>query len=181
MKKVFLILITIIALGCKNEKNETKSIPETETIGLNEIEQTKEFIAKISYRTNKDDEFKIMLNNIVQDEFQRKNIYIIEKVVSNSVFENITANFGEVDNLPNEFHINFGVKEIKEVEIESIELTYGKNNLIINAAELKDYFNFNKYVEHDSVSNKFTTKNIDGVHYPTILLKIKGINALKQE
>ena len=108
MKRVFLILTTIIALGCNNE---TKSIPET--ISLNEIEQTKEFIAKISYRTNKDDEFKIMLNNIQQDEFQRKNIYIIEKVVSNSVFENITANFGEVDNLPNEFHINFGVKEIK--------------------------------------------------------------------
>lgn len=178
MKNIILVvLIALFTFSCLNEqKKESKPI-EVEKVKEKEIK--KEFIVKINFKTNKEDSFKLMLNNIVVDEFQSKNILITERVAPSSNFESITANFGE--NISKGFRVNLGNKEVKEVEISSIEISYGENKLSINANELNSYFTFDRFVNYDTISNKFKTKRVDGKHTPTITLKTRKINLLNKD
>jgi hypothetical protein len=174
MKKIVLIILLITAFACNEETKKKESNNSQQS-----KEPIKEFIVKMSFKTNKADEFKLMLNNIVIDEFQRKNISIIEKVMPLSNLESLTADFG--DNSPNNFRINFGNKEEKEMEIESLSLFYGDNSLSMTSADLKTHFSFNRYIIQDSITYKIQSKRIDSKHYPQIVLKKKAIDLLMKE
>ncbi len=172
MKK-FLLILLVITVACKTEPKEVPEEPIPEKV----VEPIKEFEVIVNFKSNKDDEFKLMLNNVIVDEFQRKNIHVIEKVIASSESENITATFGE-NNISKNFNFHFGSKQIKEVEIESISFSYGTNNLSIDGSELAEYFSINKYITLDTVSNILKTKRVDGKHNPTIILKRKYIKTL---
>lgn len=79
------------------------------------------------------------------------------------------VNFGE--NISNNFRIGLGNTEVKEVEIESIEVSYGEKAININSIELSNYFKFNEFISQDVNSNILQTKQINGKHTPMIYLK----------
>lgn len=176
MKKIVLVvLVTFFAFSCSSEPKK-----ESKPIVIENVEETiKEFIVKMDFKTNSEDSFRLELTNIVIDEFQKKNILVIESVSPSSSYEKITANFGE--NMSKAFKINFGTKELKEVEITKINLTYGKNSINIKGSELKKYFSISKFIQYDSISGKLKTQKVEGKHYPIITLKRNYINALTQE
>lgn len=175
MKKLFFVLIILI-VGCKSETKESPIENEQAVVA----EQIKELKVVVNFKTNKEDEFKLLLNNVPVDEFQRKNVHVIEKVLPTTGTETITATFGENNISPN-FNFNFGVKENKEVEIESISMSYGANTVTMSGAELSEYFTINKYLTQDSITNKLTTQRIDGKYYPAMILRRKAYNALTKE
>ena len=176
MKKIVLAFLVITLIACKNETKEaTDSVATEEKVE----EQKKELTVSVRFKTNKADKFKLMLNNVVVDELQKKNIHIIEEVSPNSDFDAINANFGE--NISPNFSISLGNAEVKEVEIESITVTFGANSIQVEPNALKDYFNMNKFVSQDGETFKYRTKRVDGKHAPAITLKRKAINTLQKE
>lgn len=173
MKNIVLVaLVTLMTFSCTSKQKEVNKPVVVEQ--AKEVE--KEFIVNMSFKTSKEDNFRLMLNNIEVDEFQKKNIIIIEKVSPSSEIDKLTANFGY--NISKNFSINLGNKEVKEVEINSVEILYGNNKISVKSDELNEYFTFNKFVVQDTVSNKFQTKKIKGQHSPTITLRRKAINQL---
>ncbi|WP_289043730.1 hypothetical protein [uncultured Olleya sp.] len=172
MKKgLLLFLLSIVLLACKNEQTQ---ITKTSSQGVEDI--TKELKVKIKFKSTKADNFKLMLNNIVKDEFQTKNIHIIEKVIVNTEMETLNANFGE--NISNKLIINFGNKEVKTIDFESIDIYYGSNSINILPNQLRKFFNLNKFISLDETSYFLQTKKIEGKHNPSIILKQSAINIL---
>ncbi|MBT8279211.1 MAG: hypothetical protein KJO41_09425 [Bacteroidia bacterium] len=174
MKKVIVILL-IATLACKNEPNTTEKVQPIEVVE----DTAKELKIAMNFKTDKADEFRLMLNNVEVDEFQRKNIHIIEKVAPTSGSDEMTASFG-ANNISKTLHINLGNKEEKSIEISAVQISYGQNSLAVDGSNLSEYFSMNKYVDFDSVSQTIKTKRIDGKHIPTIILKRKHINSLMQ-
>ncbi|SDR75071.1 hypothetical protein SAMN04515667_0543 [Formosa sp. Hel1_31_208] len=178
MKKALCIILVVIAFACKDDAKVDEQKNQT-SVSVAE-KAIKELEVIVSFKTNKSDEFKLMLNNVPVDEFQRKNIHVIEKTEPTTSFEQITAKFGN-NNLSNNFNINFGTKELKEVEIVSIQMTYGKNSVSIKGTDLESYFNINNYINYDATTGVLKTQKVGGKHYPAISAKRIAINILKKE
>ena len=175
MKNIILALtLILIFVGCKSDSNERNNQNE----GQVENKLIKEFVVKMKFKTTKSDEFKLVLYNIIPDEYQNKYIVINERVVLTSETDNLTANFGE--NISDSFRINFGNKEEKEIEILSIEISYGSNQININPEDLTTYFKFNDFVSQDPKSFKLQTKKVGEKLNPIIYLKLQYMRELKQ-
>lgn len=170
MKKTLLVFLFVSILACKSDNQDQVTIVEEKPVN--------EFIVQLNYKSNFDDEFKLSLNNIKVNEFQKKNIQIIETVAKTTNLDKIVANFGE--NFSRSFTINFGMKKLKEIEIQSIDLTYGTNNLVVSPEELEKYFRFSKYITLDLDTKTLKTQKVDGKHVPLIFLNQTAINILKK-
>ncbi len=175
MKNIILVLIVVItSFGCKTDSNESKNQNQGEQISKLE----KEFVVRMKFKTNKSDNIKMVLYNIIPDEYQNKYIVINERVVLTSETDSFIANFG--DNISDSFRINFGNKEEKEIEISSIEISYGSNQINIIPEDLTTYFKFNDFVIQDPKSFKLQTKRIGEKLDPIIYLKLQYMRELKK-
>lgn len=178
MKKLILVLLIVITAGCKNENKAEEQNTQAQTAEVEE--PIKELIIEFQFKTNQEDEFKLMLNDIIKDDFQKKNIHILEKVIPTTSAESMTANFGE--NISNNFQFNLGNKVPKEVEIFSMNVSYGSNSVQITPQNINDYFAVNnKYVQYDTVTNTLKTMKVEGRHFPTILMRSKTLRTLRGE
>lgn len=173
MKKIVLLAVALTILACNNEQKAV----DKPTVEEQVIEVKKEFIVKMNFKIDKSDTFGFVLYNIVTDEYQKKWIQINEKVVLSNNIETIKANFG--DNISKSFRISFGNKEEKEIEIETIEVSYGERIILIEPNELNKYFKLNEFITQDTITNKFRTKKVGGKHNPIIYLKAKYLSELQ--
>lgn len=179
MKKTILILaITLIVSGCKSDTNQAKDQNQPESV--EEVkEEKKEFIVDLSFKTNKSGVFQMVLYNIKVDDFQNKYIVISENIEATSSADYMKANFQE--NISNSFRINFGNKEIREIEVLSIELSYGLNKINIDSENISSYFDFNEYIKQDPITKLLKTEKIEGKLNPIIYLKPQFLRELKNE
>ena len=177
MKRIFLMMVLVSAIACNSDKKETtKGAVEKVTVE----EPKKELLVKIEFKSNKTDEFKLSLNNILVDDFQSKNIQIVEKVQPTTESETIIASFGE-NNISNTFNISFGAKEVKTIDIQSFEISYGKNVITFPTSDLSKYFILNRFITQDPETGVLKTKKVDGKHNPIIILRPKTIKGLKKK
>ena len=102
------LLLNIVILSCKNSAEEAK-------VDGNNSESIRRLVVDFSFKTDQEDKFRIMMNNIVVDEFQQKNIQFSEDVPPSSSFENFHAEF-DAYNMSNNVVINLGNKSLKNVE-----------------------------------------------------------------
>lgn len=178
MKRVFGIIGFIIFLNVSCNNN-TKQKDVLENIEEETIQ--KQLTINFNFKTNKKDVFKIMLNNIIVDELQSKNIHIYEDVLPSTSFDAIEAKF-DTNNISNTIVFSLGNEEVKEVEIKNILVTYGNNQVDIKSPDdLNKYIRFNKFIERDSSSNTLNTKRVDGKLNPSFRIKNNLINLLKKE
>lgn len=178
MKKTVLLIVTTLIFSSACKDNTTNPINEAIK---KEIIAPKYLTINFRFKTNKTDTFKIMLSNIEVDELQKKNIYIFEDVIPSSGEDSIIAKF-DPGNISNSITINLGNKEIKEVEIIEILVSYGSNGIKISTnKDIDKYLAFNRFIERDSTSNIIRTKKVDGLHNPGFSLKRKLINQLRKE
>lgn len=172
-----ILALATALIACENNTKEKEAKKEF-TSKTEKVK--KELLVKMNFKTNKEDVFKVMINNIVIDEFQNKNILIFETVSPTSNFDQITARF-DSNNISNQILINIGNNEVKKLEIKSIMVSYGNKRIDIKTPEDMDkYLTFNKFIDRDSTSTILKTKTVDGRHNPLINLKRNLINALKQ-
>jgi hypothetical protein len=174
MRNSFFIFILLMFCSCK--KNTEQKNNENQ-LG---VEPEKELIIKIGFKTSKEDVFRVMLNNIEIDKFQKKNIQIRETVPVTNDFESIVAKFG-TNNISNNLIINFGNKFVKEIELNGIELSYGANSVLITNSNFKKHFNLNQFMRFDSINKKFITFKKEGRHQPSFIAKRSLINLLKKQ
>ncbi len=170
MKKLLLTLILVLNYSCKENTKEKKIVEK--------MPAPKALTIDFSFKTNKTDKFTIMLNNIEVDELQMKNIHFFEDVNPSSSYESINAKF-DSGNISKNIIFNLGNKEVKEVELKNILISYGNKEFNIGTiAEIYDFLQFNKFIVKDSTSNTIKTKRVDGKHNPTFSIKRKLINKL---
>ncbi len=173
MKKIVFVLILVVAFVSCKEKSTQQKIKQNK-----KVVQKKEFIIEINYKTNKEDFFKISLNNIKVDTYQKKNIQIIEKVSPTTDYDKITANYGE--NISNNIAINFGKNNPKKIELESIILKYGNNKQIVTLDNINKFFVLNKFVINDTIDKTLKTIKIGGASNPNLFLKSTVLKTLKK-
>lgn len=170
--RVFLSLLFLMSLvACKNNSEEKNH--QEQVIKKNNLE------VLLLYKTNKADMFKIMMNNIVVDEFQKKSIQFTEEVVPTSEYDEMKVSFDE-GNLSKNIIFHLGNKVEKTVEIKSITITYGDKVFSLSKpSDFNDFLIFNKFIEIEPNKKMIKTKRIDGKLYPTFSLRQKLINQLK--
>lgn len=176
MKSIaYFFIVFLSVMSCGDSKTEAPKPNETPQ------KAPKNLIIDFSFKTSEADEFKIMMNNIQVDELQTKNIQIVENVIQSTGFDKIIANFGS-NNLSKQVVIHLGSKIEKEVTINGILISYGNKQFNLTSPEdLNSNLVFNKFIVRDSVTNRLTTKQIDGKLNPTIRIKNSLINQLERE
>ncbi len=176
MKKLsFIVLIISLITYTSCKQNEAKNVVEDDLV-VEAIVKPKQLTIQFNFKTNKSDVFKIMMNNIEVDGLQKKNIHIFENVTPSTSEDQIIAKFDEGD-ISKNIIIHLGNKTIKEVEITSVQVSYGDNHLNITTPEdLDKYFAFNNFIDFDSASNKLKTIKVNGQHNPAFSLKHSLIN-----
>ena len=173
MKKLLLVFLGIVSVtACKTETND-KSDKSVKT------KEIKRLIVDFSFKTDKIDNFRIMLNNIEIDEFQKMNIQVYEEVGPSSSYESINAIFPE-NHMSNNIVVNLGSKETKEVQIQKLRLSYGENTIEVTIDNIENYFSLNKFIELDKEERVLRTKKIDGAHNPILFSRKSIINLLKR-
>ena len=177
MQKFLLIfLVSVFSFSCKNSDKQDSNIVDTKT----EINLQKKFIVNFNFKTSKADIFKITMMNIEVDDLQKKNIEIFEDVIPSTTDDAIVAEF-DANNISKNIVINLGNKQVKEVEIISISVSYGDNHFNFNTAkEFHKYFAFNRFVKKDEESKILTTQKVDGRHNPAISMKQNLIKLLNR-
>lgn len=168
-RKIIIVVCLIFFASCK-EKVKTP-LPVKGIL-------KKEFKVEMSFKSNREDIFKIMLNNIVVDEFQSKSIHFNEKILATTNEDKIEVNFG--DNKSKLLLINFGNKNEKTIDISNLKLSYNQKDIIITSESISNHFLLNKFV---SINDKYqlVTKTVNGQHNPVIVLKVKTLNELFSE
>ena len=171
--KVILFVFSFLIVSCKQENNSVdqeaaKSQPEM-----------KELIIDFSFKTNVEDQFAILLNDIKIDEFQSKNVHIRETVYPSSEMERIHAKFNP-DNLSVKLLITLG-KNLKEVFFESLKFKYGKNSIIINSDNFEEYLMTNDYLKFDKENSLLKAILIRDYTDPVIILKQKLLDFLAKD
>lgn len=165
--KTSILLLFVIFFSC-NEKTKNNS----EDLNNNKLINSPELTVSIQFKSNKADNFRLSLNNIIVDEYQNKNIQIIEKIQPSTNFDEISANFGP-NNISNNIVINLGNKQEKRIQIKNIKISYGDKEIYIdNVVDFKTHFAYNKFIKLDSLSNIIiNTIEKEGVINPVIYSK----------
>ena len=177
MKKTsILLLIALVVLSaCKENTSTTENAQEDQPV---EVEESNELVVEFNFKTSKEDDFKIMLNNIDIDDLQKMNISVVETVPPSTNPDKIVANFGE--RMSNNLLINLGNADTKSVEISAINVRYGKVYITAQTGEEIDkYYAFNKFIDWDPETTTVTTKRVEGQLFPVITARRRLINALK--
>lgn len=174
--KISFILIISVNLSC-NDNSSRETSNETQEV----FDIPKGLVINFNFKTNKSDVFTISMQNIQVDGLQKKSIEIFENVVPSTNDDAIIAKF-DPENFSKDLLINLGDKEEKFVEIKSILISYGNNQInLTTPADLNKHLVFNRFIKRDSLSNKLSTKRIDGRLNPTIRVKRSAINLLQKK
>lgn len=174
--RISFILIISVNLSCK-DNNSTETSSDVQEV----FDIPKQLIINFNFKTNKSDVFSISMQNIQVDDLQKKSIEIFESVVPSANDDAIIAKF-DPENFSKDLVINLGDKEEKSVEIKSILISYGDNQInLTTPADLNKHLVFNRFINRDSLSNKLTTKRIDGRLNPAIRVKRSAINLLQKK
>lgn len=174
MKYNILFICLLILLGSCSQKKSSINDAKDLTIAKSEI-----LLVKLELKTTVKDEFRIMLNQIEIDEFQKMNIQASEVIPVTSHYESMKVDFFE-NMFSKKIVIGLGNKFPKRVEIKSISVSKGLNIIDIPQAQIEEYFTANKYVIFDDDMN-ITTKKIDGKHAPILFANSRLINLLTKK
>ena len=174
MKNNIIFCLIILLFSCKNEsKDSDNSLLLEEPIKKLELE--------FYFKTDKADEFKIIMSDIKIDELQNKSITISENVIPSTNEDRIIAKFDE-GNFSDKVMISLGNKELKSVKINRIFVKYGLKEILLSSPEeLNNYLFFNKFIDFDMPNKVVTTKEVDGNHNPVIFFKPILIKFLEVE
>ncbi|PNQ74783.1 hypothetical protein C1T31_01185 [Hanstruepera neustonica] len=172
MNRITVFIITLVLFSCARNNKAPEIEPQ-------KLETKEDFEIVLELKTSVEDDFKVLVNNIEVDEFQKKNIQIVEAIPPSTGFEKLKANFGN-KNISNFILINLGKKE-KEVEFNFITFKYGQKSIVVDANNFDEFMRYNKFVSFKKDNFTIETKKVDNKHNPVISAKRILINKLLQK
>lgn len=180
MKNLLIILLLIFTVSCKEESSNTE-VQTIENIEDSSAEQViKQLRLGFSFKTNTEDVFKIMLNNITVDDLQTKSIHFTEQMPPMENFEEIVAVF-DPNNFSQDLAISLGNAKVKEVILDKITISYGDKAVMASTvSEINDNIVFNKYIDFNQETKVLKTKKLDGQHFPTIIIRPRVLASLSE-
>ncbi|WP_460220435.1 hypothetical protein [Psychroserpens sp. MEBiC05023] len=162
----YIILLLFSLLSCQENPNSNKVLAKEVSVP--------NFIIKIEISTDTEDDFKIMFNNIIIDEFQSKNVQVKERIPTSTGYESIVASYYG-NNTSNDLRIILGIKS-KKVKFKKIDISYVDKNLVIDNDNFNNYFRFNEFISLDDTTFTFTVTNPSNNHTPVIFAKKRLID-----
>ncbi|MEZ4796958.1 MAG: hypothetical protein R2785_07290 [Flavobacteriaceae bacterium] len=172
-KILFILFVTTFFFSCKENTENIESKTETDVV---EIE--KKLGISISFKIEKADKIRFMMNGIEIDEFQKKNIFFVEDVMPTTNYEKSTVYF-DSNNFSRNISINLGDNNDNIIEFKDITFSYGSKEIVVDKNNYDTYLGHNIFVERDSLTNKFkTTKVKDKPFNPLIYVRQTLLNEL---
>ncbi|MCB0383233.1 MAG: hypothetical protein KDD05_08025 [Psychroserpens sp.] len=181
MKRVFALLLIMVLISCQNTQDKSKKEANNTTESPQKVEKSKRLILEIDLETSVSEDMKLMSVNTFLNNGQFLDLFITQKFNANETSKKIRFEMPENVTPDNFLGISFGAKSVKEVKINSINLSFGDLNYNIQSDAILDFFMTNKYIDYDESSKVFKTKKVDGIHNPILNLrqlyidKIQGI------
>lgn len=166
MRIIFILFFFVFFFSCNNSKKTQKD----------KIAEEPELIIKLGFKTNVEDEFVVMLNNIKVDEFQKKNIQVREIVPASSELESIVAKFGEGNKSSNVI-LSLG-KKPKTIFFNGIEFSYGEKSILITSSNFNKFLSTNKFAALENEEFTISTKKLNGKHNPALIAKKRLLDSL---
>lgn len=139
MKKILLVLLVFSLVGCKNEKSENTQIPEViqQPVGNDFFRVTIDVVAK------KDDAFHVFFTEDKSINFTEENSVWVE-FKGSEASQKLVFDLPK-DRFPNQLRLDFGInKDLGEVKINNIEVSYKGKTLNMAGAEFTKYFRPNE-------------------------------------
>jgi hypothetical protein len=171
----------MVLFSCQNDQNSTKKEDNSTSNNAVEVKKTKTLILEIDIETSTPEDIKLMSLNTFLNNGQFMDLFIIQKMNANETSKKIRFEMPKNITPDNLLGISLGTKSVKEVKINSINLSFGDLNYNIESEAVLDFFYTNRFVDYDETSKTFKTKRVDGKHNPILFLrqlyidKIQGI------
>lgn len=175
--KIKLIVFSIVVLASSCLEH---SEPKEETKAKEVVKKDNKLTFEVDLETSVADDFVLFANDVFINNGQFMNIGITQKLNMNETSKKIKFEFPENIKPDAMLGIGLGNKNVKEVTIKSIHLSYGDAIFDIDQNELTDYFTFNKFIEFDSVTNKINTKKVDNALNPLLFLRRKILDSIQK-
>lgn len=164
MKKIFFTAIILLTMNCKNENKTIVKRDKQE----NKIEVNSYLSVIVKAKIQENDKFQLYFSEEITGQYRPENIVEVE-VKGENKFQNVTFNLPKYI-YPIKMRIDLGVRKIETpVVIDEIIFSSGTNKKVFAGSELLEYFRPNKFIELDTVSQKYNRKSIDEVYDPFII------------
>lgn len=162
---LLLFIAFVLTLSCADSSKNSKHPPHP----LNKFE------IEVSFSTNVNDDFRILLNDIKQSNSQKTNIHISKNVFDKSKPQTIIFNSTN-DYFPNEILIDFGGKNKKKVVIDHIKIQNSQFQLNITRDKIDHFFYTNQYLLFDKDSLHYEVRETGKNQF--IILRQRIIDSL---
>jgi hypothetical protein len=132
------------------------------------------FRITIQLKTSNEDRFRIVLKNVDNDVHNNETTVLVDnecQVIKGGQMIDYDYEF------PSSVYLTLGYREVKLVEIESIEISFNDRSRYFNSKDINEsFFKLNKYAKFGSVPGQIRTENVDGKHRPILFFKREVIN-----
>lgn len=182
---VLIVLSTIFVTSCKNSQSEQiTNTPETFTKERETLEDSKKQLSLLEkkalkimfvFETTEPDIFQIKFNA-----FDKENTLLKNATVKKT---NQTVTFTETfdvekNDIPKSVYLILGVKNLKKIKLDKIQLTTNEISINVTKENLLDYFVLNQYLNFDSQTGVLETFNYEGKHVPILSLSKRAYEVL---
>ncbi len=182
MRKLFFFLLILNITSCTGNQIKSKKESQKTTDDVISVENNNQLVVEVDLETSVTENMRLIVPNIFLNNGQYMDLYIMQHFNANE--KSKTIRFQLPKNVVPDFNmgLSLGSKEVKEVNIKSIKISFNEITFNINSENITTYFKTNKFVDFDKEQKTFKTKKVDGKHNPILFLrkfyieKIAGIN-----
>ncbi|MDX1772977.1 hypothetical protein [Oceanihabitans sediminis] len=186
MKKLILVILVMLAVSCKNDKNqninEEQKTKQTENSNKEVVLKEDNILTvTMSVKVLEDDKFELYYVDDSIDRSFNSEDRIAVYVQANNNFQTIEFKLPEYS-LPYKFRIDLGDNSNKHesnVEIKSVTLQLNQFTIDIDDATMDSFFQPNKYLQ--KINGGYTRKIVDNKYDPFLLAKPVLIKKIELE
>ncbi|WP_299115577.1 hypothetical protein [uncultured Winogradskyella sp.] len=179
-QKIVLLLLINLIISCKSDKKEPEKQKEKTEVVIEKPELLENFSLKVEM------DFETDTKGIFQIKFRNPNTEIKPLIKYHSVKEaDINTRqviSGEYDLQANDFplyvQLIMGGDENHKIKLNEIKLITDEIIIKVNKDNFKDFISVTKYVSFDDINGVISSKKVDNVHLPVIMLNKRALDSL---
>lgn len=173
--KTLTSLLVLLTLSCSgNQKQKIVEKKQELEVLANKL------VFDIDLETTKPDDFRLIANNVFLNNSQFMDISIIHKLNNNETSKKIHFEFPEGVQPDYQIGFSLGVKNVKEVKINNIVLSYGDLVYNITPSNFSKYFRLNRFLKYNEETGTLKTQKIENKLNPIFFLRKPFISKIQE-